>query len=219
MARPKAQVHRREDILKIAQKLFRENGYEKTTVDDIAHHTVISKGSVYLEFKTKEDIFYNILEAYIVSQFEKFSELVIHAEPTYLPVLKCFLVNDALKVFDLMGGGYQNCEAMIYTNEEVKVKFIHLIEKWGYLAFELIKKAKENGEINKNLDCESVSKILDIGVVGFYPPYGCNMHYSNECHADITTQDIRNSIEKDLSYYLDILFSGLKHCEGKKHEK
>ncbi len=48
MAKPKVQVNRREDIIKIAQKLFRENGYEKTTVDDIAHHTGISKGSVYL---------------------------------------------------------------------------------------------------------------------------------------------------------------------------
>lgn len=215
MARPKAQVNRREDILKIAQKLFRENGYEKTTVDDIAHHAGISKGSVYLEFKTKEDIFYYILENYLALQFDKFSELVEYAKPPYLLVLKDFLVSDALTVFDLMGGGYKNCEAMIYTNDEIKAKFMPLIEKWGYLALGLIKKAKDNGEINKNLDCESVSKILDIGVSGFYPPYSCNMRYSKECSPNITNQEIRNSIEIDLSYYLDILFSGLKCCERK----
>ncbi len=133
MARPKAQMHRREDILKIAQKLFRENGYEKTTVDDIANHAGISKGSVYLEFKTKEDIFYNILETYIVSQFEKFSELVNHAKPPYLPVLKSFLVSDALTAFDLMGEGYKNCEALIYTNPDIKNKFMPIIERWASL--------------------------------------------------------------------------------------
>lgn len=215
MARPKAQVNRREDILKIAQKLFRENGYEKTTVDDIARHAGISKGSVYLEFKTKEDVFYYILENYLTLQFDKFSELVEYVKPPYLLVLKDFLVSDSLTVFDLMGGGYKNCEAMIYTNEEIKAKFMPLIEKWGYLASGLIKKAKDNGEINKNLDCESVSKVLDIGVAGFYPPYSCNMHYSKECSPSITNQEIRNSIEKDLSYYLDVLFSGFKYCERK----
>lgn len=211
-------MNRRQDILKIAQKLFRENGFEKTTVDDIAKHSGISKGSVYLEFKTKEDVFYYILETYLTLQFDKFSELVEYAKPPYLLVLKDFLVNDALTVFDLMGGGYKNCEAMIYTNEEVKAKFMPLIEKWGYLALGLIKKAKENGEINEHLDCESVSKILDIGVTGFYPPYSCNMHYSKECNTSTTNQEIRNSIEKDLSYYLDVFFSGLKHYEGNNDE-
>ena len=174
MARPKAQVHRREDILKMAKALFRENGYEKTTVDDIAHHTGISKGSVYLEFKNKEDIFYNILETYIVSQFENFSELVENSKPPYLSVLKDFLVNDALAAFDLLGEGYQNCEATIYTNKDIKRKFMPLIEKWGYLTLKLIEKAKNNEEILSTLDNADVSKTIDIGVAGFYPPYSCN---------------------------------------------
>lgn len=215
MARPKAQMHRREDILKIAQKLFRENGYEKTTVDDIANHAGISKGSVYLEFKTKEDIFYNILETYIVSQFEKFSELVNHAKPPYLPVLKSFLVSDALTAFDLMGEGYKNCEALIYTNPDIKNKFMPIIERWASLSSKLIEKAKVNKEIQSCLDSLEVSKILDIGVLGFYPPYNCNVYYSKDSNAtNADDEAIRNSIEKDLSYYLDILFFGLKHHEG-----
>lgn len=218
MARPKAQAHRREDIIKIANQLFRENGYEKTTVDDIAHHAGISKGSVYLEFKNKEGIFYNILETYILAQFEKFSELVKNSKPPYLSVLKNFLVSDALAAFDLLGDGYHNCEALIYTNEDIKRKFMPLIEEWGRLTLNLIEMAKKNKEINPAIDNSDAAKIIDIGVAGFYPPYRCNTYYSKECHTELTNQEIRTSIEKDLSLYLDIMFSGFKNYEGNNNE-
>ncbi len=45
---------RREKILESATWLFGYYGFEKTTVDDIAERTGISKGSIYLEFPNKK---------------------------------------------------------------------------------------------------------------------------------------------------------------------
>jgi AcrR family transcriptional regulator len=44
-------------ILKAARKLFGENGFQQTTMDDIAAAAHVAKGAVYHHFKTKEAVF------------------------------------------------------------------------------------------------------------------------------------------------------------------
>lgn len=41
--------------------LFIKNGFSKTTMDDIIHHTGLSKGGVYHHYKNKEEIFSNLI--------------------------------------------------------------------------------------------------------------------------------------------------------------
>ena len=66
-------AHKREVILKAAEKVFFKNGFEKTTMDEIAKKAEYSKGTLYLYYKNKEtlyaaimlrsvDIFIDILE-------------------------------------------------------------------------------------------------------------------------------------------------------------
>lgn len=45
-----------EAILDAAGRLLERYGYKKMTVEDIAHEAEIGKGSVYLHFKSKEDV-------------------------------------------------------------------------------------------------------------------------------------------------------------------
>ncbi|MDQ2745599.1 MAG: TetR/AcrR family transcriptional regulator, partial [Chloroflexota bacterium] len=44
-------------ILDSAAILLRRWGYNKTTVDDIARHAGVAKGTIYLHWKTREDLF------------------------------------------------------------------------------------------------------------------------------------------------------------------
>jgi AcrR family transcriptional regulator len=48
---------RREAIIAAAVVLFGRYGYRRTSMDDLARETGIAKGTVYLYFKTKEEIF------------------------------------------------------------------------------------------------------------------------------------------------------------------
>jgi len=66
MARPKSMENRAELVTQAAQELFARYGYERTSIEDIAEHLGIGKGSIYLAFKTKEDIFLAILEKHLV---------------------------------------------------------------------------------------------------------------------------------------------------------
>ncbi len=61
----------KEKILDAATELFSENGYNATSISDIAKKAGISKGLVYNYFKSKEDL----LDAIIFKSFEEFDRL------------------------------------------------------------------------------------------------------------------------------------------------
>ena len=56
--REKAQ--RRNDIIIAAEKTFFSKGFENSTMDDVAETAELSKGTLYLYFKSKEQLFYEI---------------------------------------------------------------------------------------------------------------------------------------------------------------
>lgn len=65
----------RSNILAAANRLFREKGTAQTTVDDIAKLAEYSKSTVYVYFKSKEDIYNNI----VLQCFSKHKEAVVEA--------------------------------------------------------------------------------------------------------------------------------------------
>jgi TetR/AcrR family acrAB operon transcriptional repressor len=64
---------RREEILAAAQACFREEGYHRTTVDDIAARAGLSKGAIYWHFKGKREVFYALFDRYLES-FEAYPQ-------------------------------------------------------------------------------------------------------------------------------------------------
>ena len=55
-------ANRREIIIKAAGRLFRENGYEGTSVRDLADAVGLQSGSLFFHFKSKEEILVSLLE-------------------------------------------------------------------------------------------------------------------------------------------------------------
>ncbi len=47
---------RKEDIINSAEGVFFSKGFESATMDDIAEKVELSKGTLYLYFKSKEDL-------------------------------------------------------------------------------------------------------------------------------------------------------------------
>ena len=70
---------------------FSKYGYDKTRMDDIAEATKVSKGTLYLYFRSKEELFYAISETNILRLKQQLStlmasrkeELVSNAEKFY----------------------------------------------------------------------------------------------------------------------------------------
>lgn len=53
----KEKEKRRQDILKAAGKLFKTIGYKNTSMDMVAQKSHLSKGTLYLYFKNKDDLY------------------------------------------------------------------------------------------------------------------------------------------------------------------
>ncbi len=60
---------RRANILAAAEHLFAKDGFMNTTLDQIAEEVEISKATIYLYFKNKEDLFFTLIR-------EKFEALI-----------------------------------------------------------------------------------------------------------------------------------------------
>ena len=62
MTRHLPEQARREQILRAARRCFIDNGYHPTRMDDIARAAELSKGGVYFHFKSKQEVFEQLVE-------------------------------------------------------------------------------------------------------------------------------------------------------------
>jgi AcrR family transcriptional regulator len=70
--RKRERENRKIAILKAARKLFFEKGFRQVTVENIARKAEFSKGSIYLYFNSKEEIYSQIL----LNDIDKFHDRV-----------------------------------------------------------------------------------------------------------------------------------------------
>jgi len=70
--RKKERDQRKRDILKVARKLFLEKRFNDVTVSRIAQKAALSKGAIYLYFRSKEELYTQIL----LDDIEKFHDRV-----------------------------------------------------------------------------------------------------------------------------------------------
>lgn len=74
--RKRERDNRRNAILKAARRLFFEKGFKSVTVESIARKAELSKGSIYLYFNSKEEIYSQILLTDIERFHEHFTDLL-----------------------------------------------------------------------------------------------------------------------------------------------
>ncbi len=65
----------RNNIIRSAQKLFAKKGFDDTTILNIASEASCAKGTVYLYFKNKDDIFGAICKNFFDVQLNNYSNL------------------------------------------------------------------------------------------------------------------------------------------------
>jgi TetR/AcrR family transcriptional regulator len=59
--REREKEHRKEEIIDAAQKIFFEKGLQAATMDEIAEAAELSKGTIYLYYKSKEDLYLSVV--------------------------------------------------------------------------------------------------------------------------------------------------------------
>jgi len=74
--RPDVSEERKQQILNAAEDVFTQKGLDDARMDDIAEQTGLSKGTLYLYFKSKDDLIIAILDRIFQHEFREMEKLV-----------------------------------------------------------------------------------------------------------------------------------------------
>ena len=71
---------RPQEITEAALAAFAEKGYAATKVDEVAKRAGVSKGLLYLYFKTKEDLFKAVIRSFVVPKIDELTAIIDSSE-------------------------------------------------------------------------------------------------------------------------------------------
>lgn len=92
---------RREEILNAAQRLFAREGFHATRLDDIAEEAELSKGTIYLYFNNKEDLFLSLVQQRLSQLMDRLRRSVEAVKPALEKISR--LVHAYLSFFEENG--------------------------------------------------------------------------------------------------------------------
>lgn len=152
-------------------KLFSLKGFLGTSIDDILKASHASKGGFYNHFKSKEDLFFQVLDEARRVWREK-NLTGISQDQDALVNIKRLLVNFRdlyLKNSDSFPGGCLFIILMV----ELKNQRLHLSKEInrGFIGLKgmikrYLEEAKADGQLKKNTDTDAMSAILFNGMLG-----------------------------------------------------
>ncbi|HOD54758.1 MAG TPA: TetR/AcrR family transcriptional regulator [Candidatus Cloacimonadota bacterium] len=151
---------KKELILNTAESIFEKYGYAKTSMDDIANEAYIGKGTIYYYFKSKEDIFLEL-----VVHYHKMIRNLVEKEMS-----KCTSFDQKFKLMIELPIKYAIEKYPIYF-EALKTPSKSLLKKISNFKNEnramlyeklvsLIREAQANQEVDENVDVEKLIEVL-----------------------------------------------------------
>jgi AcrR family transcriptional regulator len=144
--------NRKNTILKAARRLFFDRGFKAVTVDNIAEKAEVSKGSIYLCFESKEEIYTQILIADNISLNERIKNFaLIEASASQLllefaRIYVVFFLSDKELFRILMTFMMQT--GQMHLTEEQSAELIRTTNMNIIIISEIIQKGIDSGEFS-----------------------------------------------------------------------
>lgn len=162
--RKKEKENKKNNILRAARKLFFDRGFKSVTVDSIAAKAGVSKGSVYLYFDSKEEIYAQVLIADNVELNKKLktfsakeasgAELLLEFSQIYI---NFFLDNNEL--FRILMTFMLQTEQMNLT-EEQNAELIRTTHENIKLMSTIIQESIDKGEFSPAIDIRQTQNAI-----------------------------------------------------------
>jgi TetR/AcrR family transcriptional repressor of uid operon len=154
----------RERIVQSAIECFSKYGFDRSRMDDIAHTADLSKGTLYLYFKSKEDLFYAICENNLKVLKEQLSQifaikkenLLYDVEQFYDNLQKLEKKGDEKVFFEIVAESSRNPKLQKILYEQ-RTKIFDVVKE--YLDLQV-----QKGFFRKDIDTEAIAA----GLVALY---------------------------------------------------
>ncbi len=155
---------RRQSIVEAAETVFFSKGFEKATMDDVAEEAELSKGTLYLYFNSKEDLYAVIIKKGITILHQLFAEAVAKEETG---LSKVRAIGEAFVIFSTEYPDYS--EAMLYGHSRLHPEDVEALEdcqkhdnneQSEQIFISSITQGIDDGSIRKNLDPAKTAILL-----------------------------------------------------------
>ena len=153
----------RQDVLKRAMLQFWEHGYQATSMRDISATTGLHPGSLYLAFKSKENLFQDALELYINERMAFIKTIFETDDPVSVKFEKYF---DRLIKSSLAKDGGRGC-LMVNTiieipahDSEIKARITKVFHEVEQIFKNALDDAKSQGVISEDKDTDGLAKLI-----------------------------------------------------------
>jgi len=156
--------HRKEEILDSAQKVFFDKGFQVATMDEIADSAELSKGTLYLYYNSKEDLFLAVMMRGLNILYELIDG-VMNSDRSI--VRKLLALEDVYLEFFESQKNYFRMFYFIQTpqfhkqvSEEMRLSCCALTHKIWELVIDLLKKGMDDGLIRSDINPVEIVIIL-----------------------------------------------------------
>ena len=186
---------RADRILDAAAELMLRWGYNKTTIDDIARASGVAKGTIYLHWKTREDLFLALMRREYVRLVEEIQQRIAddpeggtlqgitkHSMLVTMksPLMKAVFLRDT----DLLGEWVRNEFASVSFSQQI-AQSLGLVELF-----------RTRGVIRDDIDIRKQVYMLDAITIGFlvidqFMPD--DFKYSDEEVAEMTAEAVKRT--------------------------
>lgn len=168
--REREKERRRNDIIDAAEHLFFSKGLETTTMDDVAEQAELSKGTLYLYFRNKEELYLAVNARGLRIMTKMISE---STEQTIDPLEKIVATGRAYYNFYKTYPDYFNLllyYEILESDPEDKTESARECEDIGMKGLDffagIIKDAVASGSIQTDIDPEKIAVMLWANMTG-----------------------------------------------------
>jgi TetR/AcrR family transcriptional regulator len=156
--------HRREEIIDAAQKIFFQKGLQIATMDEIAEAAELSKGTLYIYYKSKEDLYLAVMMRGMDTLHEMFSRVLSADHPTLKTIAH---LGEAYYEFFKEHRNYyrmfyffENPQVHKQVSEEMLQSCAGHNGKVWTIVIDLINRGIEEGVIQSDIDPKQAAVIL-----------------------------------------------------------
>lgn len=159
-----ADGNRRADLVRVSARLFREKGFEGTTIRDIADAVGMRSGSPFYHFKSKQEILAAVMEEGLVAGLEATGGIMaldLAPREKFLALVRSHLET-------VLGDGHDFIPVLLYDwrslSPDLQAHIIELKDRYDLYWQQMLSELKKAGLIR---DDGKVVRLLLLGAINY----------------------------------------------------
>ena len=144
-------------IAEVALELFRRNGVEATTVEEICERADVAKGTFFNYFPRKEAVFSFLSENWVVDAEQRIAEALAKGAPAFKKVRDVFVAIARFYEEDRVLSKHM---ALEWAREKYEPDN-ELCRRWDALGLHVMRQLQLKGELRKDVDAVRAQHILE----------------------------------------------------------